>query len=414
MSFFRYEAVDQTGKIVMGTMDAPSEMAVSARLAQMGYRANKVVPSMPVAANGKGGAVANRTAVTASQPSVPLQETSKLGGAKPKDMALFFRQFAALIRSGINLFQALDNLYPRTEQPGLKQTAREMADAARTGGRISDVMEKYPRIFAPHVVASVRGGEKGGFLEIVLDEIALEYEQEVAFYKGTWLPKSLVIQELIAVALAQPLFPTVFPDGKTLLYVELVLFRNIPIAIALVLLVRWWWSWMKQPERMMKRDTLVLKIPVFGELARQRSLASFIRMLRQLFRAGVGPINAWEGAMNVAPNAVIRAKLAESYGLMAQNIPLHDAFIATGLFANETEQLLATGVISGQMVDMLDRVAEYYQGNVDRAFSSAKFWMWRLSITVFIALIGVVVCWMAYSYFHGIFHWVDANFGDNG
>ncbi len=254
-------------------------------------------------------------------------------------------------------------------------------------------------------------GEKGGFVDIVLDEIAHEYEQEMAFYKGMWLPISLVLQQLAAVCLAQPLFPTIFPEGNWKRYLALVLFRNIPIGIALAFGFVLWWRWIHKPENDGRRDRAVLRIPVFGDLARQRSLAAFIRMLRKLFYAGVGPINAWEGAMNVAPNSVIREKLTSAYGLMQKNVPLHDAFTSTGLFANEMENLLATGVVSGQVVDMLDKVADYYQENVDRAFSRSKHSMYHLAITMFMVLIGVTICWMTYSYFHGIFDYVQ-NFED--
>jgi type IV pilus assembly protein PilC len=143
---------------------------------------------------------------------------------------------------------------------------------------------------------------------------------------------------------------------------------------------------------------------VFGDLARQKALASFVRTLRKLFNAGVGPITAWEGAMNVAPNAVIRDKLREAHGMMQNGVPLHDAFSATRLFANETEQLLATGVVSGQMVEMLDRVAEYYQDNVDRAYNSSRFWMYRIAFTSIIILVGALVITLTYTYFSSVFN----------
>ncbi|HXG22958.1 MAG TPA: type II secretion system F family protein [Chthonomonadales bacterium] len=400
MSFFRYEAIDRAGKTVIGTMDADSESVVSARLMQMGYRPQRIIPSPTAPARIKAGAQ------TASRMTVP--DVSRLGGAGPKDLALFFRQFAALVRSGITLYQALDNLGPRTANPALARTAREMAETAHNGGRISDVMERYPRLYAPHVVASVRAGELGGFLEIVLDEIAYDYEQEIAFYKGMWLPKLLVIQGLLALAIAQPLFPTLFPDNRLPDYLRLVFLRNIPITIGLLLLFRLWYAWMQAPTCRAKRDALVLRVPVFGDLARQRSLAAFVRMLRRLFAAGIGPIGAWEGAMNVAPNAVIRAKLIEAYAMIRQNIPLHEAFIATGLFANQAEQLLATGVLSGQIVDMLDRVAEYYQDNVQRAFDSARFWMYRLGFSIFLALSGAVLILLTKTYFDSIFRFAES------
>ncbi len=399
MSFFRYEAIDRAGKVVTGAMDAPDTAAVATRLAQMGFTARAVMPAPGSASN----RALNGTAGAKSSKTRALPP-SNLGGAKPKDLALFFRQFAALVRSGITLFQALDNLGPRSSNPALAETAREMAETARSGGRVSDVMERYPRLFAPHVVAAVRAGELGGFLEIVLDEIALDYEQEIAFYKGMWLPKALVVQGFLAIAIAQPLFPTLFPNAQFARYFLLAFGRNLPIAILIVLLVRWIYGRMQQPNKREKRDALAMRVPVFGDLARQKALASFVRTLRRLFAAGVAPISAWEGAMNVASNSLIREKLAEAYELMQKGTPLHEAFASTGLFANETEQLIATGVVSGQMVDMLDRVAEYYQSNVDRAFAAARFWMYRLGITATIVLAGVLLIMMFKTYFEGIFN----------
>src|SRR5215470_3082627 len=99
MSFFRYEAVDRTGKIVMGTMDAPNEAMVSVRLTQMGYRPQRVMPTP--GANGAG-----TGAMTGSQRTANLPPPAYRGHASAKELALFFRQFAALVRSGITLFQA--------------------------------------------------------------------------------------------------------------------------------------------------------------------------------------------------------------------------------------------------------------------------------------------------------------------
>jgi type IV pilus assembly protein PilC len=413
--FYRYEAVDRAGKTVMGTMDAPSESAVSARLSQMGYRARRVMPAAS-AAPPRGGSAP--TAKTAAVPS-----GSRLAPAKAKEYALFFRQLAALARSGISLFDALDGLHQRTLQPALKQTAKEMADAARTGGQISDVMARHPALYPAHVVSSVRAGETGGFVDIVVDELALEYEQQIAFYKGAWLPKTLVVQGILAIAIAQPFFTALFGVNKKgggditvgeqmREFLLVLLTRNLPIALGLLLLLRLGWLWLMKPEQAERRDRLALKVPVFGDLARQRSLAAFIRMLRRLFAAGVGPVSAWHGAMSVAPNSVIRARLEEAYARMQKNEPLHQAFISTGLFANETEQLLATGVISGQMTEMLDRVADYYQNNVDRAFQSSRYWMFRLGFILTIVLTGILMIVLVKTYFGGIFAFVDNQFGE--
>jgi type IV pilus assembly protein PilC len=387
-ALFRYEVADQDGKVLTGAMAAPDEAAVQARLAGQGYRIVQIV------------APPGASVPPASAAPAPRGARRRVG---PSARALFFRQFASLIRAGISPFGALDDLGPRTTDPILRSAASDMATHARTGAPISDAMEGYPGAFAPHVVAAVRAGEAGGFLEIVLDEIALEAEEEIAFYKGMWLPKVLVLQEVLALAIAQPLFPTLFPNNEPLRYVGLVLLRNIPIAAAAALLVRWLWMRLHAPDQAGRRDRWTMRIPVFGDLSRQRSLAAFIRMLRRLYAAGLMPINAWEAASLVVPNSVLRAKLSDARAMMQQGVPLHEAFRSTGLFASEAEQLLATGMVSGEIVEMLDRVAEFYQSNVQRALDSSRFWMYRLAFALFIATMGAVVIVMAKTYFQSVF-----------
>ena len=226
----------------------------------------------------------------------------------------------------------------------------------------------------------------------------------MAFYKGTWLPKNLVLQQVLALAVAQPLFPTLFPNNEPVRYLGLVCLRNIPIAVAVVLLIRWLWQRFHAPDTSARCDRWTLGIPVFGELARQRSLAAFIRMLRRLYAAGFMPINAWAGAVQVVPNSMIRARLASAEAMMQQGVPLHEAFRATGLFASDAEQLIATATVSGEVVEMLDRVAEYYQANVQRAFDASRFWMYRLAFALFLAITGVVLILLIRSYFDAVFN----------
>ena len=397
MSLYRYEATDKNGKTMMGAMDAAGEPEVADRLKQLGYVPNTIYPS------------ATATPPHKTRPPKPAaaiagQRFRFFSTVKAGDHALFFRQFATLTKSGISIYQAMSTLGPRMRRSPLATACEEIQHAAQSGGKVSDVMFAHPELFGSHVAASVRAGELGGFLEISLDEIALDYEREVEFYRGTWLPKSLIIQEIFTLALAQPLFPTLFPNAEMKRYLLLAFVRNGFIAVAFIATCMFVYRILQSPSFCEQRDRLALRIPVFGNLTRQKSLSSFIRMLRRLYSAGLGPVAAWEGAMNVAPNAVIRKKLVSAGEMMRRNVPLHEAFVSTGLFANEMEQLLATGVVSGQVVEMLDKVADYYEANVERAFKNSRFWMFRLAITMFIVLIGAVVIWMTKSYFDSVFN----------
>ncbi len=395
MPIFRYEVTDAHGTTLSGAMDAPDEPTVRCRLAQRGYTVVRVVP--------------------ASHPSRPVlwqyRTTHFRGRVGPADQAVFFRQLASLLRAGIAPFRATSELAQRTTSHALRHVAEEMRSTSERGGSLADAMARYPDLFAPHIIATVQAAQTGGFLDIACDEIAQEYEYELAFYKGMWLPRALVIQSVLAISVAQPLFPTLFPDNDLRHYLLLAFVRNVPIALALIAAVRWVWRRVQAPAMAGRRAEWALGLPVFGDLARQRSLAAFVRMLRRLYAAGILPVQAWEGAAAVVPNAVIRERLVDVRQELEQGVPLHEAYHNTGLFASETEHLIATGVMSGEVIEMLDRIAEYYQRNVERATDAARFWMYRLAFSLFLALSGLLLVLMLRSYFDSVFRftegWVD-------
>jgi len=468
MNFF-YEATDSSGQTVMGRLDAASEAEVRQRLAQMGYRPQAVAPNpapqvtpsqqtvmstvnapsqlatgqtpaaavrgmpgqsaltQPSRSSGiilsgnaarSGSAVSRSGSVTVSGAhTVPPDNVSTLAGVNDRDRLFFFQQLAALVKSGMTIYAALDNLGPRTQNASLSKVAREMADGARTGRRVSDVMERYPRIFEEHIVGLVRAGELGGFLEIVLSEIALNYEQNLALFKGSWLPKMMATQGLYALALAIPVFPDILynasldrgimPGVIQYMIHEAIL---LPLTFLLIQLCKLGWRRMQQPGLRRSRDAWVLRMPPYGDLHRQAALAAFIRMLRRLYHAGIGPAAAWEGAMHTAGNVVIRERLATSYEMMQRGVSLPDAFAATGLFNGNIEQLLMTGHVSGQVVESLDQIAEYYQERVDEAAEKSRKAMFRTGRVVMLILGGLAMAWLLHSCYAATFHFVDKNF----
>ena len=476
---FLYEAVDASGATTLGKIEANDATEAQRRLVQSGYRPLSIAPtnsavvetSLPVRtpydapAQIQSQSQSQRSTVIQAQPRThaapmqtnqnmaarttgsgmilsgnaartstktrtkntqatapsnsgvlpPIANASKLGGAGSRDLMLFFQQLASLVKSGMTINSALDNLGPRTRNANISKTARDMADAAKAGGRVSDVMARYPRIYPDHVVGMVRAGELGGFLEIALAEIAHTYEQNIALYKGAWLPKFLAIQALFALPLGLPLMSSIFkvrPGGDLNLKANIhdyMVQATIQFIICGVLyfLVVFGVKQLQLPQFRRFRDNLALKMPPFGALQRQAALANFVRMLRRLYQAGVSPIQAWEGAMWTSSNVVIREKLAGSYDMMQKGASFADAFTATGLFHNSIEQLLVTGQASGQMPEMLDQAAGYYQEQVEESASKVRRAMFLWGVRAMLILGGLLICWVAYSYFHGMFNFVD-------
>lgn len=468
MNFF-YEAIDNTGQTVVGKIDAYDAQEAQNKLIQMGYRPRSIapnvavdtvqattMPNLPVMNERPMGGVAlpyptqgqattlpaqsqraggitlagnaaqssrqNRTAqvkktLTGTTNANP--QASTLGGVSTRDLMLFFQQLSSLVKSGMTIYTALENLAPRTANKNLSGVAREMAQAAHRGDRISDVMANYPRIFPDHIIGTVRAGELGGFLEIVLAEIALNYEQNIALYRGTWIPKLMATQAYFMIPFVQPLFGSIFHVGaggemnfgaNLANYFALVFLRNLPIAIALYFGVKWGARHLQLPQFRRLRDEWSLKLPPFGDLQRQVALSAFVRMLRRLYRAGVAPIQAWEGAMNTASNVVIRDQLAASYSLMQQGVALPEAFQATGLFNNSIEQLIVTGQHSGEIEQSLDQAASFYQEQAEESAKKARFMMLRLGIMAMIVFGGAAMIWLVKTYFGGMFTAVERMF----
>lgn len=465
---FLYEALDASGHTVMGKIEAHNEAEVLARLNAMGYRAQTVAaaggsgtaapgqqlsggamqldrtmlsgggvmtaaprPSAPMAREELGDAVERRrpqitlsgsaaqlrvppaAARPAAAPLAPAAST--LDGVSTRDLMFFFRQLSTLVHSGISIYQACETVAGRTNNRNLALVCREMATAARNGGAISEVMSRYPRIFPHHVAAAVRAGETGGFLEISLSELAQNYEENIALYRTAWIPKAMAVQALFMVPFVQPLFSSLYNSmdfaANARLYLELVFFRNLPITIGFYFGVKAVARWLQRPERRRWLDAMALKMPPFGDLQRQSAVASFIRMLRRLYHAGVAPIAAWEGAMHTAANSVVREKLISAHELVRTGSSIPDAFYATGLFASPVEQLIATGHDSGQVVESLDQAADYYQNLISESAGKSRFMIFRLGLLAMIILGGACVIWMVHTYFQGMFDFVDKNFG---
>lgn len=473
MNFF-YEATDSSGQTVMGRLDAGSEQEVRQRLQQMGYMPQAIAPNpqagtpqtfdsramaqpastvprhieptrsfgapaanlqspLPVApqAHRSGGIILSGNAARMTGPSQAAassgsiggatapSDVSPLGGVNDRERLFFFQQLASLVKSGITIYAALDNLGPRTQNQNLSLATKEMADSARNGGRISDVMERYPRIFEEHITGLVRAGELGGFLEISLSEIALSYEQNLALYKGSWLPKVMATQGLYLLALAIPLFPDllcnarletgIMPGVRQYLIHEAIL---LPATFVLLQVIKLAWGRLQLPQWRRLRDSMSLRIPPYGDLHRQAALAAFIRMLRRLYHAGILPAAAWEGAMQTASNVVIRERLAASYEMMQRGETLPKAFEATGLFNSNMEQLLVTGQLSGQVVESLDQIADHYQEMVTVAAEKSRRAMFRAGRVAMLVLGGVAILWLVRSCYDAQFNFVNTNFGD--
>ncbi len=351
---------------------------------------------------------------TSAQYTLVPPNASKLAGVSTRDLMFFFRQLASLIQSGITLYNALNNLAARTPNKHLRQAASEMAQAAHDGRSVSSVMLNYPRIFPEHISATVLSGETGGFVDIALGEVATSFEENIALYKFTWIPKFMAVQAWYSLVFAIPLFPDLFSQFNIqqglIHYAWQCLTVCLPIAVGGHLLAIWIGRRLRLPEYKQKVDALALKVPPFGTLQKEAALNTFLRVIRRLYNAGIQPTQAWECAMHTPANLVVRNKLRSAYQQIQTGMPLPDAMQSTGLFDSEVEQLIFTGHESGQLVEMLDQATNYYQDLTLRSLGKARFMMFRYGVLAMLLLGGAALIIMTKTYYQGMFDYVNKYF----
>lgn len=407
MGLFRYEAVDKTGRVLHGAMDARDEAQVADKLAKQGYTVRAAYPA------GGTQATAQVSIPQSARPAVPVVgvvPVSVKSCVPPRMLAAFFRQIATLVRSGISLQQAFVDLASITRNKHLRMACSEMHGAVGSGQKLSGAMARFPHIFPVHATASVWAGELSGRLDIALDEVATDLEREASdtlFGKIGWgITKATAIFCLFA-------FP--FFDMKKVLNAAManstaqaqhniiqllvsVLMLAVPGSVVLIVLFLAWGRAKQVPAVRRVLDSLVLRAPLWGKLHRCQSNARFLHVLDTLYAAGISPPTAWDAASLTARNSEIAAKLKNVRATMPNAERVSNLFEIAGIFEPEDVGTAMTGEKAGRLPEALANLSAAYEDKI----SSLRTWGRVCSIHALvlsqIVLTGIAVILMAASY----------------
>lgn len=407
MPTYRFEAIDETtGRPVLGTLQASDEQSLQQMLQARGFVVKRILHAVD-------------TPVEVASLRQPTDRRAERATASLHARAVFFRQLASLLRAGNAPVKALSQISDQPSMPeSLQAAARAMLANANLGQPLSQAMEMFPRLFAPHIVGMFRAGELGGSLDLICDEVATHYEQEHALWRKLWVPRLLVLNGVGMLLLVLPLFPAFYygmARGSATLfyqrYVELLLTRALPVFLCVALLVGGVWWFLDMPANRRWKDALVMRLPVFGALNCQRALTAFLRTLHRMFAAGVPAVSAWEASAPSAGNVFVREKLLEALPIIRNGEGIDRALQATGLFDWETISLIAAGQQSGEIAGMLDRAASYHEQTLRERYQRASFALIRLGCLGTLILGGAAMLWLVHSYFTGMFRFVDEFMG---
>ncbi|MCA1997050.1 MAG: type II secretion system F family protein [Armatimonadetes bacterium] len=348
----------------------------------------------------------------ASRPAPPLEPRSGwvtslfgplFGQVGPPHLMFFFRQLASMLGAGVGMVQSLETLARQTRQPKLRRILFELRDHAEAGRPISAGMQRYPEVFSPLMLSLVRAGEEGGMLERSLADLARYLEAEIALRRmisrETAYPKVVVAASVLIViganliigAVAGPSAPFRLQNPLAEASTWMVLG---PVLVALFLFLR-----VGLQNLRIKRawDLILSVLPGFAGTVRGFATAKFGRALGALYRGGVPLHRAMLLAADACGNEYIRSRIYPAAERLQQGGMVSDVLIEAGVFSPVVLDMVRTGESTGNMDQMLLKLAEYYE---DEASTMAKRNAVLFGVLAFL-LVAAFIGYLVFSFYSG-------------
>jgi type IV pilus assembly protein PilC len=388
---FDYEALDASGKRTKGKIDASSDGAASAALRQQG------VTPLLITERGKG-----------LHREITLPGLS--GRVRSRDLAILTRQFATMTSSGLSLLRSLAILEEQTEKPKLAAALRDVRHAVEAGSSLSAALGKQDRVFPRLMIAMVAAGETGGFLDQALERLAVNFEKDAtlrAKIKSALTYPAIVVSfsmlMLIGVLLfIVPVFERMFRQlgnaklplpTRILVAVSHQMYWLLPVLIALAVGGTIWFrrKLHDDPAWRLGFDRFKLRLPIFGKLFTKIAISRFSRNLGTLLAVGVPVMQALDIVGATTGNAVVGEAMRDVQKSVRDGQPMSAPLARHPIFPAMVVQMLEVGEETGQVSAMLDKVADFYDREVESATESLTAAIEPVMVMVMGGIIGLIV-----------------------
>jgi len=338
------------------------------------------------------------------------------GKVSTKDIAVFFRQFSVMIDAGLPLVQCLEILAANQENPSFQKTLNGVRSTVEGGATLANAMRQYPNIFDDLTTNMMEAGETGGILDIILQRLAVYVEKAVklraAVKSALIYPVSVVsLAFLIVGALLKWVVP-VFANLFTGLNVALPLPTRIVMGLSDFVGHFWWFFFVgliglyfgikqirKDPRGRYYFDMTLLKLPVLGVLLRKIAVARFTRTLGTLITSGVPILEGLSITAKTSGNAVLEEALMKVRKAIEEGRTIVDPLKESGVFPNMVTQMIGVGEATGAMDAMLQKIADFYEDEVDSATKD----MLAMLEPIIIGLLGVMIGGIVISLYMPLF-----------
>ena len=372
---------NKAGKIIRGEQRATSQTVVNATLRRQGIIVTKV------------------------------SKQSFRGGGKvtEKDVALFTRQLATMMKSGVPLLQTFDIVGRGHDNPAVGKLLLDIKTDVETGSSLSQAFRKFPLHFDQLYCNLVAAGEQAGILETLLDRLASYKEKMLAIKSkiksALFYPVAIIIVAFVVMAVIMIFVIPAFKQVFTGFGADLPAPTLVVMAISDYFVAYWWaifgsifggvfaffYVWKRSEAMQFAMDRLLLRIPVFGPLVRKSVMARWTRTLSTMFAAGVPLVESLDSVGGAAGNYVYKVATKQIQGDVSTGTSLTSAMTNTQLFPNMVVQMVAIGEESGALDSMLGKVADFFEAEVDDAVEALSSLMEPMIMVVLGTLIGGLV-----------------------
>jgi type IV pilus assembly protein PilC len=362
---WKWEAKTRQGEVRGGEMEAADDAAVKARLAQMGLEPTKVK----------------------KKPKEIHLKIPGFGGVTTKDLLVFTRQFSVMIDAGLPLVQGLEIIATQADNHEFRRVLMDVKLRVESGSTFADALAQHPKVFDELFTQLVRAGEIGGILDTILQRLGAYIEKNEKLkrrVKGAMVYPSIVLVVAVGVTLVMlmfvtPTFEKMFKDfggampAPTQFLIDVSHFLTgywyfvfgIPVALFIA-----WRTWVSTDGGRRQWDAFILKLPVIGPLIRKIAVARFTRTLGTMLSSGVPILDALEIVAKSAGNKTIERAILTVRARIAEGKNIAGPLAETKVFPPMVVQMIGVGEATGAMDQMLNKIADFYDDEVDVAVAA--------------------------------------------
>ena len=385
MAVFNYKVVDKNGKNKKGTIEAPNRDGAEKKLKADGY-----------------------AIMSLTEQNSPFSGGLIKKKVKSKDLAVFCKQFSAVIRAGVTIISALELMGDQIENKTLQRAVMDAKTYVEKGGTLADALRVNSEVFPPIMINMVAAGELSGNLEICLDRLTEHFEKDNALsakIKGAMTYPIVVfivmiIVVIVVMVMVIPNFSSMFAEMGT----QLPLATRIMVAASNFIIHKWWLLIIIVAAivvgcKAFKRSSvgeqlfanMAIKMPIFGNLTIKSACSRFARTMSTLMASGISMIDAVEQVAKMMDNKIIRDGLLDAKTQVAKGIQLSKPLKDMEMLPPMLSAMTKIGEETGDIEEMLSKVADYYDEEVEEATNKLTAAMEPLIMVVLACIVGMIV-----------------------